>query len=74
MAGPAIAIGGWWTSTWVRSGRQDGLGEAGPAGGLDGDQHGPDVVIGGVVHRDEAVDQAVVECRPGGRVVPEGDE
>jgi len=57
-----------------RSGVDSPLGEAGPAGGLDGGQHRPDVVVGGVTDGGEPVDESVVEYRPGGRVVGQGDQ
>src|SRR4029450_13371552 len=57
-----------------RSGVDSPLGEAGPAGGLDGGQHGPDVVVGGVTDGGEPVDESVVEYRPGGRVAGQGDQ
>src|SRR5215213_4229603 len=50
------------------------LGEAGPAGRLDGGQHGSDVVVGGGAHRGEPVDEPVDEYRPRGRVAGEGDQ
>ena len=56
------------------SGVDSGLGEAGPAGGLDRGQHRPDVVVGAVIDRGEAVDEPVVEHRPRGRVVAQTDQ
>jgi hypothetical protein len=50
------------------------LSEAGPAGGFDGGLHRADVVAGGVVHQGEAFDEAMVEHRPGGRVVAQVEQ
>jgi hypothetical protein len=50
------------------------LGEARPASRRNRRQHGPDVVIGGVVDRAEASDEPMVQRRSRRRVVAEGDQ